>query len=437
MDEDMARIMGADGNNQESFLKRVSNSVRHGRSFSDKGMRLSREAKWPRSPVLESIGQDISSPNSALPEDRDELAWFKNELRRERQKNLARERKIAELEAMVNSTADIKQANTELREKRSTMVVLDAQKEIVVRELEVLTEHIADSKKTGEPFDLNKFTNTALRDFGETLQKLRDSFAPKIEEAIQTRQDLMAEIANLNQMKEKSFQEFEQLSNKNAQLAELNNTLVHQIQNLYKANSTKDEERGPPNGLGIYSHHKEKSSVSVDSKEIPPTLNDASLPGSHTAMQPEEAEPVTVLQGPQVVNIRKGGQAKKFNWKKGGQNVAKGVTKGLKGAFSSTQQSYAREMQFTETQPYGITPPGSEYSSLPKSSGSQQSNTMQKGFGFFGGVQKPGTRDAQPPRLPSNDSSSALAVDASTSEYRLILHRERSLTSYSSFRCRS
>ena len=117
--------------------------------------------------------------------------------------------------------------------------------------------------------------------------------------------------------------------------------------------------------------------------------------------------------------------------------MAKGVTKGLKGAFSSTQQSYAREMQFTETQPYGTTPPGSEYSSLPKSSGSQQSNTMQKGFGFFGGVQKPGTGNAQPPRLPSNDSSSALAVDASTSEYRLILHDGKSLILYSSFRCRS
>jgi hypothetical protein len=37
--------------------------------------------------------------------------------------------------------------NSELREKRSTMVVLDTQKEIVVRELEVLTEHIAAAKR--------------------------------------------------------------------------------------------------------------------------------------------------------------------------------------------------------------------------------------------------------------------------------------------------
>jgi hypothetical protein len=37
------------------------------------------------------------------------------------------------------------------------------------------------------------------------------------------------------------------------------------------------------------------------------------------------------------VNIRKG-QAKKFNWKKGGQTVAKGVSKGFKGAFSSTER---------------------------------------------------------------------------------------------------
>jgi Rho-type GTPase-activating protein 1/2 len=413
LDEDMARILGGDESSApESFLRRVSNSVRHGRSFSDKGTRLSREQRWPRSPAAGSgtVGHEISSPSTASPEHRDELAWFRNELRREKQKTVEREQKIAELEAALESMADIKQVNTELREKRSTMVVLDTQKEIVVRELEVLTEHIAAAKWSGDPLDLGKMRNVVLRDFAEALQRLKDSFAPQIEDSIQKRNDLVDEIASLTQMKDKSFQEFEQLSLKNAQLADLNNLLVHQIQELYKANSgaATDSARQAPNGLGIYSHHKDKSQVSIDSREARTAFADTSIPGSGTTLQQEEAEPVTVLQGPQVVNIRKG-QPKKFNWKKGGQNVAKGVTKGLKGAFSSTQQSYSRELQFAETTPYGTTLPGQEYASIPRTG----NEPVRQGFGLFGNP-KAAPKGNAPWKTQLNGSSSALPLDAST-----------------------
>ena len=64
-----------------------------------------------------------------------------------------------------------------------------------------------------------------------------------------------------------------------------------------------------------------------------------------------------MLAAPQVVNIRKG-QPKKFNWKKGGQSVAKGVSKGFKGAFGSSQQSQLREEHFAETAGYGSLPQG-------------------------------------------------------------------------------
>ena len=413
MDEDMARILGTeDPSNHESFLRRVSNSVRHGRSYSDNRARLSKEHRWPRSPTAANTlaGQDISSPSSASPEHRDELTWFKNELRRERQKTVEREQKIVELEATLESTANIKQVNTELREKRSTMVVLDTQKEIVVRELEVLTEHIAAAKRSGDPLDLGKMRSAVLRDFAEALQRLKDSFAPQIEESIQKRNDLVDEISSLTQMKDKSFQEFEQLSLKNAQLAELNNLLVHQIQGLYKANSGPNAEtpRGAPNGLGIYSHQKDKSQISIDSRELRSNGMETSIPGSGSTLQQNEAEPVTVLQGPHVVNIRKG-QAKKFNWKKGGHNVAKGVTKGLKGAFSSTQQNYNRELQFAEGTPYGSMPPGQEYADIPRTG----NEPIRQGYGFFAN-QKAGPKGNGQWKTQPNGSSSALALDAST-----------------------
>lgn len=411
LDEDMARIMGSEeaGN---SFLRRVSNSVRHGRSYSDKAGRLSRDRdRWPRSPGMGSVlGQEISSPTTTSPEHREELAWFKNELRKERQKLIDREKRIAELESQIGSNADIKQVNSELKEKRSTMVVLDTQKEIVVRELEVLTDHIANAKANKEPLDVGKMTNAVLRDFATQLEKLKNSFAPQIEDSIQKRNDLVDEIAHLTQMKDKSFAEFEQLSSKNAQLAELNNQLVHQIQELYKANSGP-QEATKVNGLGIYGHHKDKSQISVDATRSMST--DASLVDSATTLTAGEAEPVTVLQGPHVVNIRKG-QAKKFDWRKG-QKVAKGVTKGLKGAFSSAQQSYSRDLQFAETGAYGQNLQGSESSQMAKASQEPQ----RQGFGFFGGNQKAGTKANGLYATQGNASTPSLIVDAASRKLQL------------------
>ena len=421
MDEDMARILGEGGPSaQESFLRRVSNSVRHGRSYSDKGGgRLSREQRWPQSPKSDGLGlgQDISSPSSGSQGHRDELSWFRNELRRERQKTVEREQKIAELEASLESTANIKQVNSELREKRSTMVVLDTQKEIVVRELEVLTDHIAAAKRSGDPLDLSKMRSAVLRDFAEALQRLKDSFSPQIEESIQKRNDLVDEISGLTQMKEKSFQEFEQLSLKNAQLAELNNQLVHQIQELYRANSGPPPEvaRPAPNGLGIYSHHKDRSQVSIDSRDVRKDFQEAQRQESGTTLQPEEAEPVAVLQGPHVVNIRKG-QPRKFDWKKGGQKIGKGVTKGLKGAFSSTQQSYSRELQYAENTPYGATQGGQEYGNITRTG----PEPVRGGFGasLFGSNNPRATAKPVPqPWKHNNGSSTALPVDASTTLY--------------------
>lgn len=408
MEEDMARILGED-TPQDSFLKRVSNSVRHGRSFSDKGGRLSRENRWPRSPINAGATpmHDISSPSAGSPENSEDLAWFKNELRREKLRASERENKISELETALDSSANIKQVNYELREKRSTMVVLDTQKEIVVRELEVLTEHIAAAKKSGEPLDLGKMNNTVLKEFAQSLQKLKDSFAPQIEESIQKRNDLVDEISKLAQAKDKSFQEFEQLSSKNAQLAELNNQLVHQIQGLYKTGAGHGNEQArAPNGLGIYAHHKDKSQISIDSRTM---ASEMSTLSSNATLQAEDLEPATatVVQGPHVVNIRKG-QPKKFNWKGKSSNVAKGVTKGLKGAFSSTQQSYPREVQFAETIPYGSTPPGQEYSSLPRNN----QEPIKQGFGFFGNQKPPAKLNGM--KNSANESTPSLMLDPAT-----------------------
>ena len=388
MDEDMARILGSDDQEQASFLRRVSNSVRHARSYSDRGTRLSKEPKWPKSPLngatATGFPREVSSPTASSPESREEISWFKNELRRERQKNEEKNHKIAELEATLEGKTAIKEMNNELREKRSTMIVLDTQKELVVRELEILTEHIAASKKSSDPLDLSQMSNIVLREFGESLENLKESFAPQIMDLTQKRNDVAEEVANLSQLREHALQEFEQLSLKNAQLAELNNSLVHQIQAIHKADaeSRSDTTKAQLHGLGIYTHHsKDKSSVSMDSRELRPSITESSFAGS-AVMQDQDNESATILTTPQVVNLRKG-QPKKFNWKKGSQNVAKGVTKGLKGAFTSNDtHKYQREGSITEGIPYGAMPQSHEYPTTTLSRGPTNDPTRQQ-FALF------------------------------------------------------
>lgn len=383
MDEDMARILGNDENQDHaSFLRRVSHSVRHARSYSDRGTRLSREQKWPKSPRVASGGthftHDMSNPTTPSPDNKDDLARLKYELRREKQKHAEKDQKIAELETALDGKASIKEVNTELREKRSTMVFLDSQKELVVRELEVLTEHIAAAKRSGEPLDFARLSTMVLREFAESLQKLKDSFAPQIEELIQRRNEAVEEVSGLSRLKERTLQEFEQISARNAQLADLNNELVHQIQELYKASAgpSLDVVRPPPNGLGIYTHqYRDGSAASTSSREQRPSIAESGMTGS-TATNEHEAEPATILTAPQVVNIRKG-QPKKFNWKKGGHNVAKGVTKGLKGAFASGDGGKVQQRECVEGMPYGL------MSQPPESQMGPNHDPTRQGFGFF------------------------------------------------------
>jgi hypothetical protein len=381
-----------DDQTSESFLRRMSNSVRHGRSFSDKSVRLGKDSKFPRSPANgSSIGTDIGSPTASTAQ-AEEIAWLRNELRKERQR-------VSEMEAAVRVTADVKQVNTELSEKRSTMVVLDAQREIVLRELTVLTEHLEAEKRgaAGGPLDLGKLSNRVLRELAESIHKLKASYTPQIEELIQKRSDLTEELANLNRQKEKTFQEFEQLSSKNAQLAELNNTLVHQIQGLYKTSS--DVHRGA-NGLGIISHSKDRSIGSLET--LKPSI-DSLAPSISTAHISDDIETqtatATVVPGPQVVNLRKG---KFMNWKKGGQNVAKGV-KGLKGAFMSSENAEGG-------------------GGLPRS---QTQDPSRQGFGFFGNQ-----RSKQGGKMSQADSVPVLAEAVGGGTFSSISFNVVQLTSF-------
>lgn len=391
MEEEMARILRGDkaqDRTEASMLRRVSNAVKHGRSFSDRGVPkngASIESSL-NTPLM------ISSPLMSSPSSKDTMESMRAALRRAQSKIAELEAQNSTLEERASGSSDIKQVNSELREKRTTMAFLDTQREVVVRELEVMTDHLGKVKDKNQPLDLTALNDSIFRDLSESLRKLKDHMGGQIEDLMRKRTDLTDEIGNLIQMKDRGFQEYESLSSKNAQLLEMNNNLLQSIQELYKSNRGHDSgKHGNANGLGIY-HPGTKESLHEDF-----------MPGE------TEAEPATVLTaptGPQVVNIRKG-QPKKFNWRKGGEKMAKNVTKGLKGAFA-TERVQTRDGYEIGT-PYGMTQQavgGGEAGSFSSKQGGPPPGAA--GFGFFG-QKNGGLKNGQAGSM-KNSSSTNLAI---------------------------
>ncbi|KAI7032182.1 hypothetical protein KC352_g47371, partial [Hortaea werneckii] len=99
---------------------------------------------------------------------------------------------------------------------------------------------------------------------------------------------------------------------------------------------------------------------------------------------------------PQVVNIRKG-QPKKFNWRKGGEKMAKNVTKGLKGAFAAERVPERKDIGM----PYGDI--GMPYNQTQQATGGSDQGGVNKqqmadgkggaGFGWLG-QKNAGTKQA-------------------------------------------
>ncbi|KAH8723605.1 hypothetical protein GQ44DRAFT_619866 [Phaeosphaeriaceae sp. PMI808] len=432
LDEDFARLLSSQAEKDEreaGVFRRVSNAVsKHGRSFSDRGSVTSRgHKKWPTNGSIE-----ISSP-VASPDTKEESVNLRNELRRAQQRIAELEAEKNGLQESMHSAADIKQANTVLREKRNTMAVLDTQREVVIRELEIMTEHLKRAKDSNGSMDLNQLKSDILKDFGNSLHKLKDQLSSQIEDLISRRAELTDEIANLIQMKDKGFQEYESLTAANTKLNDMNRELVESIQKTLQSNKKSAQNLDTPtNGLGIYNaqHKGGKSDISVDVHQHHGFQHDHSFANLHEA----DGEPTQAQ--PQVVHIRKTGKPTKFStWKKGGQAITKNVTKGFKGAFGSEtkQDEYNNSNSNIKVigTPYGSTHTQPDFASMSASMSTSMSTSMSASMAssikskedqgtpraWFGGKPPGNARQYPQDRYKSsqqNNSSTNLAVDAST-----------------------
>ena len=70
------------------------------------------------------------------------------------------------------------------------MAFLDTQRELVVRELEVMTDHLKRAKESNQPLDVPNLKSDILRDFKGSMQKLKEELTGQIEDLIHERNKL-------------------------------------------------------------------------------------------------------------------------------------------------------------------------------------------------------------------------------------------------------
>ncbi|KAI1258594.1 rho GTPase activator Rga [Xylariaceae sp. FL1019] len=407
MDEDMARILGTD-EGSSSILRRVSNAVRHGRTNSTESSHVPRShhtrsisettrtttsPRWPKTPMgEESINggvNDVASPLAALPGD--DTVVLKRRLRNS-------EQRVADLERQFSNEKDLKNISHKLEEKRKTVSVLDTQTEIMIRELEVLAGFVERAKETKKPIDARELEDSAIKEFVQKLDKLKQSMTASLEQLHSERDELIEEKNRAVADRDRARVEFEQLVSKNAQLADLNNDLTHQIQERFKNHS---DTRVPANGLGIYNHSKVASNNSV-------SLDAASIQ-TGTTLIPDHEEPIIEAR-PTVVDVGKG---KRFNWKKGSKAVAQNIAKGVNRTVVAFQQPERHPSEMAGASiglPYNmtVTPVESPVSQVPPT-GPNRQPVDARNQGFFGGFKKPQTMPQSKAMATLNASTPTVA----------------------------
>lgn len=336
-DEEIKRVFG--GGSNDSILRRVSNSVKHGRSLSEA---TRQSPKWPRSPGSATYTPQFGEITAPLsPDGREDVASLKLELRRSTQR-------IAELEAKLNNNESAKQLEHNIQEKRNTVALLETEREAFLRELMVIKERL-DASKEGKPLNFEELKSDLIRGLTRELESLKETLKADIQILVVQRDQLMEDVESFGRLREQAIQETEQLNMKNAQLADLNNELTRRIQGQFQAN----KHQVP--GLGIFDVSN-PDLLSIKDLDKRPTNAIASVPLATIGVPySETSEGPEVFVAQKIAPFKNGAQQKKFFWKKPGATIMKGANK-INRVFAAESQEGASAIDGTGTKSQGSLP---------------------------------------------------------------------------------
>ncbi|KAK6346792.1 Rho-type gtpase-activating protein [Orbilia brochopaga] len=335
-EEEIGKIFNTPNDHGSPSMRRTSKSVKHGRSHSDMATRTSM-----LSPELPEVLDSNAKEENTL---------LKNALRRSTQH-------VVELESKLNTSVEVKESlENDIQEKRTTVASLEADKELAIAELSVLRERLADVDVKTVNFD--EFVAGTLQEIASRINALKESHKQELEDLIAKKNATVEETATAMRLRDEAIQDTEQLNLKNAQLADLNNELTRRIQGNFMKNKVAMQ-----NFHAGASHATNGTAAYGDGGDLKHTPSHTGSTSTITTNVISETttlheEGAAVVAAPHVVNIRKpGGPAKKFNWKKGGAAVGKGVGKAFNRVFASdAQNDHHIETPMTlQSQPFSST----------------------------------------------------------------------------------
>ncbi|CRK38422.1 hypothetical protein BN1723_015326 [Verticillium longisporum] len=165
----------------------------------------------------------------------------------------------------------------------------------MIRQLEVLAGYVERAKETKTPVDPRDLEDSAIKDFVQKLDKVKETMSEAIEALHEERDELAEEKNKAIADRDRALLEFEQLSSKNAQLADMNNDLTHQIQERFKS---QIGDLKSPSGLGIYSQNKGLSGSSLNLAADP--QHELCFHASQPPTTHADFEPLTVCSAAEV-----------------------------------------------------------------------------------------------------------------------------------------
>jgi hypothetical protein len=289
---------------------------------------------------------------------------------------------IVELELKVQEDeAEVLAAEDRLESAREAFMGVETEREMTLKELKVLLKH-RYALQNNKSLRTEETCERILRDFEDSLEKLKDQMRQQITEYTAVKTGLVEETTKLRALRDNYLEEATQLNRKNDELADLNNDIQR---NMDRAPAHQKSSSGfsifkSSSGGYHRGHAQSPTAVSISSVQSTVFKNDLAHP-MYFEPQMSGDTPVTdspnsrisdstvIMDEPKkavvtrVIEPNDIPAPKKFNWKMNTSQFKKNAVKGLKSVWSGDTNVLVSS-PITISAPQLITPSSSLNSGL-------------------------------------------------------------------------